>query len=113
MNSKLHEQCCRAPDSAAAPLTPAQADELLAQLGSQWQRDEQARSLRRTFDFADYRETLAFVNAVAWIAERQDHHPDLLVRYRDCTVTFTTHCVGGLSINDFICAARVGRLLDE
>ena len=55
--------------------------------------------------------TMAFVNAVAWIAHREDHHPDLLVSYNRCTVRFNTHSVGGLSINDFICAAKVDGLL--
>ena len=67
-------------------------------------------ALVKTFSFADYHHTMAFVNAVAWIAHQQDHHPDLTVSYNRCTVRFNTHSVGGLSINDFICAARVDQL---
>lgn len=113
MSPPLHEQHCQTLNSGTAALSPEQADALLPQLNSNWQRDEQAHCLRCTYSFDDYRHTLSFVNAVAWLAEQQDHHPDMLVRYRDCTVTFTTHSVGGLSLNDFICAARVGRLLND
>ncbi len=68
-------------------------------------------AIQKDFDFADYHHTLAFVNAVAWIAHRADHHPDLRVGYGRCTVRFNTHSVGGISVNDFICAAQVNGLL--
>lgn len=64
----------------------------------------------RDFRFADYHETIAFVNAVAWIAHREDHHPDLTVGYAHCAVTFTTHDAGGVTLNDIICAAKTQRL---
>jgi len=63
--------------------------------------------LAKRFDFANFYETMAFVNMVAWIANRQDHHPDLEVGYNRCRVAYSTHSVGGLSINDFICAAHI------
>lgn len=113
MSDPLHEQRCQPLSSGSAPLSPEEADSMLTELADKWQRDEKALSLRRTFSFDNYHQTMSFVNAVAWIAHQQDHHPDLLVRYGDCTVTFSTHSVGGLSANDFICAARVGRLLND
>lgn len=68
-------------------------------------------SIAREFTFRDYRETIAFVNAVAWLAEAENHHPDLHVGYRRCLLTYTTHSAGGaLSMNDFICAAKVDAL---
>lgn len=67
--------------------------------------------IERRFAFADYHRTLAFVNALAWIAHAEDHHPELVVTYNQCTVRFNTHSVGGISINDFICAAKVDALL--
>jgi 4a-hydroxytetrahydrobiopterin dehydratase len=70
-------------------------------------------AIEKRFDFADYHRTMAFVNAVAWIAHAEDHHPDLAVSYDRCTVRFNTHSVGGISINDFICAAKVDALLDR
>ena len=67
-------------------------------------------AIQKRFDFSDYHHTLAFVNALAWIAHGENHHPDLLVSYNRCTVRFNTHSVGGISINDFICAAKVDGL---
>ncbi|MEK8085611.1 4a-hydroxytetrahydrobiopterin dehydratase [Aquabacterium sp. A3] len=66
--------------------------------------------LTRTVECKDFHHTMAFVNAVAWVAHQQDHHPDMLVGYKTCTLRWSTHSVGGLSINDFICAARVDAL---
>jgi 4a-hydroxytetrahydrobiopterin dehydratase len=68
-------------------------------------------AIQKRYEFADYHRTLAFVNALAWVAHVEDHHPDLLVSYNRCTVRFNTHSVGGISINDFICAAKVDALL--
>jgi 4a-hydroxytetrahydrobiopterin dehydratase len=68
-------------------------------------------AIEKGFGFPDYHHTLAFVNALAWVAHHEDHHPDLLVSYGRCTVRFNTHSVGGISINDFICAAKVDALL--
>jgi len=67
--------------------------------------------LSRRFDFGNYYETIAFVNLVAWVANRQDHHPDLEVGYNRCKVSYSTHSVGGLSRNDFICAAHIDTAL--
>jgi 4a-hydroxytetrahydrobiopterin dehydratase len=66
--------------------------------------------IAKTYRFANYYETMAFVNAVAWVAHREDHHPDLAVGYNRCGVTFTTHDAGGVTVNDCICAAKVERL---
>jgi 4a-hydroxytetrahydrobiopterin dehydratase len=68
-------------------------------------------SIEKRFDFDNYHQTIAFVNALTWVAHREDHHPDLLVSYNRCTVRFNTHSVGGISVNDFICAAKVDALL--
>ena len=68
-------------------------------------------AIQKRYDFADYHRTMAFVNAVAWVAHVEDHHPDLAVSYNRCTVRFNTHSVGGISVNDFICAAQVDALL--
>ena len=68
-------------------------------------------AIQKRYAFPDYHHTMAFVNALAWVAHAEDHHPDLLVSYSSCTVRFNTHSVGGLSINDFICAAKLDALL--
>ena len=70
-------------------------------------------AIQKRFDFADYHRTMAFVNALAYIAHVEDHHPDLAVSYNRCTVRFNTHSVGGMSINDFICAAKVDALVSQ
>ena len=88
------------------PLTRAAAQQLLQQLTSGWTLSEDARALRREFRFRDFYRTMSFVNALAHIANIEDHHPYLEVGYHYCRVTFTTHAVGGLSENDFVCAAK-------
>jgi 4a-hydroxytetrahydrobiopterin dehydratase len=70
-------------------------------------------ALERSYAFGDYYATIAFVNAVAWLSHGEDHHPDLVVSYNRCTVRYNTHSVGGISRNDFICAARCDQLYGE
>ena len=67
-------------------------------------------ALEKTYSFANFHETMAFVNALAWIAHREDHHPDLALGYSRCTVRFNTHDVGGISVSDFHCAGAVDAL---
>ena len=103
----LAARSCSARTGAA--LSREDAAAFLAQV-SGWALDAQAREIRRTFAFANYFPTMAFVNAVAWIAHREDHHPEMTVGYNKVTVAFSTHSVGGLSENDFICAAKIDAL---
>jgi 4a-hydroxytetrahydrobiopterin dehydratase len=67
-------------------------------------------AIQKRFAFADFHRTMAFVNALAWIAHVEDHHPDVAFGYNHCTVRFNTHSVRGISVNDFICAAKVDAL---
>lgn len=93
-------------------LAPTEIVTRLAQLqGWRLDGDGSRVAIEKTFTFANYHETLAFVNAVALIAHRQDHHPDLSVHYGRCVVRFNTHDVGGISPTDFECAAQVDALL--
>ncbi len=96
------------PRSGAA-LSRAEAERLLREIPG-WALSDAAGEIMRTWKFGNYYETLAFVNALAWIAHREDHHPDLEVGYNRCMVRFSTHSVRGLSENDFICAAKVSAL---
>jgi 4a-hydroxytetrahydrobiopterin dehydratase len=108
MSTPLKHQHCR-------PLEGGRAmsdDELRSHLPQVPGWRVEGGALERRYDFSDYHRTMAFVNAVAWIAHAEDHHPDLAVSYNRCTVRFNTHSVGGISINDFICAAKVDALLD-
>ena len=85
-------------------LGEARVRELLA---LDWQLACDGKSIAKTFGFRNFHETLGFVNAIGWMANRQDHHPDLEVGYNRCVVHWSTHDVGGLSMTDFICAAKV------
>ena len=85
----------------------AAAVDLLGKLDGGWQLTADNRSLRRELAFKDFYRTMSFVNAVAHVANIEDHHPDLAVGYNHCSVTFTTHAIKGLSENDFVCAAKV------
>ena len=87
-----------------------QAEALHAQLDGAWSLAENALSIRREFRFRDFYRTMSFVNALAHIANIEDHHPDLEVGYNYCRVRYTTHAIGGLSENDFICAAKIDRV---
>jgi len=87
-------------------------DDLLALLPD-WSLVEHGRALRREFVFPDYYRTMAFVNALAFIAHAEDHHPDLGVHFNRCVVRYSTHDVGGVSINDFICATKAERLFQQ
>jgi 4a-hydroxytetrahydrobiopterin dehydratase len=91
-------------------LSVADATALRGQLHANWKVAADAKSLLREFRFKDFYRTMSFVNAVAYIANIEDHHPDLQVGYDYCNVTFATHSIGGLSQNDFICAAKVDLL---
>jgi 4a-hydroxytetrahydrobiopterin dehydratase len=104
----LLERHCR---RDAARLSTAAATELMQQLHVDWSASDEAQRIRRRFAFKNYYQTIAFVNALAWIAHQEDHHPDLQVGYNRCVVDFSTHSVGGLSENDFICAARIDTLV--
>jgi 4a-hydroxytetrahydrobiopterin dehydratase len=66
--------------------------------------------ITKTYSFKDYYQTMAFVNATAWISHHENHHPDLEVGYNECRVRYSTHSIGGISENDFICAAKVEKL---
>ena len=101
---------CVAKKGAEHKLSDIDTQRLLAQLEG-WTVIEKGHAIERTFTFPDYYKTMAFVNALAHMAHREDHHPDLGVHYDRCVVRYSTHDVGGLSENDFICAAKADALV--
>ena len=103
----LSSRKCAPCEGGVAPYTPAQAAELLRQLKG-WMIED--GKLVKLYPFGNYYQTMAFVNALAWISHREDHHPDLRVGYNKCRVEYSTHAIGGLSENDFICAAKCDAL---
>lgn len=98
-----------APLSGRDALAAAEIDAQLAVL-PHWSAKDGA--LEATYVFADWWETIAFINALAWMVHAQDHHPDLAVGYDRCTVRWSTHSAGGITVNDFVCAARTDALYD-
>jgi len=109
--SDLATRHCTPCAGGTPPIGGEQAGRLLEQLHADWMLAGDNKSIYRTFRFRNYYQTLAFVNALAWIVHGEDHHPDLEVGYNRCLVRYSTHAVGGLSENDFICAARIDALL--
>jgi len=107
--SNLAGKRCLPCEGGVPACTPEQAAQMLASLKGWTLQDEK---LVKVFLFRDYHQTMAFVNALAWISQRENHHPDLLVEYRQCRVEYRTHAVSGLSENDFICAAKCDALFD-
>jgi 4a-hydroxytetrahydrobiopterin dehydratase len=91
-------------------LTRAEAEGLIPELHGDWQLAPDSKSLKRSLRFKDFYRTMSFVNALAHIANVEDHHPDLEVGYGYCRITYSTHAIGGLSRNDFICAAKIDRI---
>jgi 4a-hydroxytetrahydrobiopterin dehydratase len=108
----LADQRCKPCEGGVAPLGADQAARMRRELHADWRIVEDGKAIRREIKFVDFHRTMSFVNALAHIANREDHHPDLEVGYNYCNVRFSTHAIGGLSENDFICAARMDRLLD-
>jgi 4a-hydroxytetrahydrobiopterin dehydratase len=106
----LASRKCKPLPAGTAALTRTAIDSLLKEVPG-WAYD--GKVIAKTWSFGNYYETVAFVNAVAWIANREDHHPDMSVGYGKCRVEFSTHSIGGISENDFICAARIEALAAE
>lgn len=108
MNELARKKCAPC-EGGVAPLTPRQVGPLLKGLPG-WELD--AGMIAKTYRFENYFETMAFVNAAAWISHREDHHPDMTVGYSQCRVAYVTHAIKGLSENDFICAAKLDALFE-
>jgi len=108
----LTRKSCKPCAPGTSPLSRDQAKALVAQTPG-WSLNDTTTELSRSFKFKNYYETMAFVNALAWVAHREDHHPDIEVGYNRCHVRFSTHSIKGLSENDFIGAAKLNALVGE
>jgi len=108
--SDLVNKRCAACTADTPRVSPDQVTRLLADLPG-YKADMLVGSISKVYEFSDFYETMAFVNAAAYIAHVEDHHPDLAVSYNRCAVTYSTHAIGGLSENDFICAAKIEALV--
>jgi len=108
--TELTKKTCKPCEGGVKPLTADEANTMLAQLNG-WTLDDANKIIQQDFRFKNYYQTIAFVNAIAWVAHQEDHHPDIEVGYNHCLIQYSTHAIGGLSENDFICAAKIDALV--
>ena len=106
----LTDRHCVPCEGGVPTLTREEAEKLLSDVPG-WELAEDAKSITRRFEFKGFYKCMAFINAMAWVANAENHHPDFSAGYNFCEVTVTTHAIDGLSDNDFICAAKVNALL--
>lgn len=109
VTEELVRKKCAPCEGGVDPLSDAQVGPLLKGLDG-WSRD--GEKIVKDYKFKDHYQTQAFANAVMWVSHREDHHPYLTIGYNTCRVEYWTHAIGGLSENDFICAAKVDALFD-
>ena len=107
----LDKKHCVPCEGGVDPLDKPAAEQLAMAIDSSWDISDDATYIEREFKFANYDKTISFVNAVAWFDESEDHHPDLVVKYGSCRVKYSTHSIGGLSENDFICAKKIDNMI--
>jgi len=102
----LITKTCNAIPTGEPALEKDTVAKLLQQLEPQWVLSDDNKTISFAYRFKNYYQTMAFINVIVQIAHQQNHHPDISFGYNNCTVSYSTHSVGGLSINDFICAAK-------
>ena len=107
--TELHTIRCVGCEGGIPPLSKDEIQKLMPEV-TEWHVSNDGKFIYRNYKFKDFYLTMAFVNAIAWIANQEGHHPDLEVGYNYCHVKFTTHAVDGLTKNDFICAAKINHL---
>lgn len=110
--SSLTQKHCVPCEGGVPALAAAASAALMKQLKPHWKPVREGKAIEATFEFKNYYHTTAFVNALIFVAHREDHHPEVRFGYKQCTVEWWTHAAGGLTENDFICAAKTDALLD-
>lgn len=108
----LMEKRCRGCEGEVAPLTLEMVKSYLDEV-REWHLGNENKAIIRQFSFKNYYHTIAFVNAIAYMSHSENHHPDMEISYNRCKISYTTHAIGGLSENDFICAAKVNKLFQD
>ena len=111
--AKLIDRKCAPCEGGVAPLDAETAKALMAELHDDWALVREGKAIERKFEFKAFGRTMSFVNAVAFVATNEGHHPDATFSYGYCRVLYWTHAIGGLSDNDFICAAKIDRLAED
>ena len=106
---ELTQKHCKPCEGGVPKLTADEIRPFLAKI-PKWKLNESNTTITRSFSFKDFHETMGFVNKVADISNHENHHPDMKVGYDYCVIEYSTHAIGGLSENDFICAAKVDEI---
>lgn len=109
---RLIDKKCSVCEGGIPPLALKESEALLEKVPG-WELGKDNSYIARTFSFKGFYGVMGFVNAVAFIVQKEGHHPDMEVGYNYCRIKFTTHAIGGLSENDFICAAKVNKLISD
>lgn len=104
---------CTPCEGGVTPLTREDSMSFLATVHEDWNLSEDGRFIQRDFGFVGFNRPMMFANAVAFIAAEEGHHPEIVLSYGRCIIRYWTHAIDGLSENDFICAAKIDRLLDD
>lgn len=107
--SELRTIRCVGCEGGIPALTRDEISKLLPEVKG-WEVSKDETFISKRYSFKGFYKTMAFVNAVAWIANQENHHPDMEVGYNYCLIKYTTHAVNGLTKNDFICAAKIDSL---
>jgi 4a-hydroxytetrahydrobiopterin dehydratase len=107
--SELQSIRCVGCEGGVPALTRDETNHYLLEVNN-WEVSKDGKSISKKFNFKGFYKTMAFVNAVAWIANQENHHPDMEVGFNYCVIKYTTHAIDGLTKNDFICAAKVDGL---
>jgi 4a-hydroxytetrahydrobiopterin dehydratase len=110
--AELEKRHCVPCEGGVQPYDADKVREMLGEVKG-WEANDEGTVITRMFRFKDHYQTVAFVNAVAWISHQEDHHPEMEVGYSRCVIHYSTHAIGGLSENDFICAAKVDALTGD
>jgi 4a-hydroxytetrahydrobiopterin dehydratase len=108
--SQLIEKKCQACEGGIPVLTKSECENLLKETPG-WDLSKDSKYIYKSFSFKGFYAVMGFINAVAYIVQKEGHHPDIELGYNYCRLKFTTHAIDGLSENDFICAAKVNALL--
>ncbi len=107
----LSERKCVPCEGGVPPIEGDEARAMMARLDDGWKLDDSATRISRRLEFKGFAKAVQHANLAAWLAEQEGHHPDISFGWGYCEISFTTHAIGGLSENDFICAAKFDRLL--
>ena len=107
----LSNHGCKPCQGNMASLNTEDAKSMLVELHSDWRLSSDSLEISRKFKFKGFAKAVQMANLIAWLGNRQGHHPDIAFGWGYCIATFTTHEIGGLSTNDFICAAKLDQIV--